>query len=153
MVSRDEIAHLCAEHDKLMIEHDQWLARREAAGAAPVQKSDDLGLVYKDHDNSEPAPAPEPDGAETDPWAGWNAWMRGHLAVERQAIREELEGTLVEIIVGLRKEWREEVTKAVAERDKEIEHLKGQVEVLTRMFVGKSADVVDLPNWRPKDVA
>ena len=39
---RDEIARLSAEHDKLMSEDRAWLARREAAGAAPVQKSDDL---------------------------------------------------------------------------------------------------------------
>jgi len=36
---RRELARLCAEHDQMMTEHDQWMARREAASGAPVQKS------------------------------------------------------------------------------------------------------------------
>jgi hypothetical protein len=146
---RRELRDLMQAHDRMMIEDQEWMARREAASGAPVQKSDEPAVLYREHYDSAPASA----GAETDEWAGWNAWMRGHLDIERQSIRGELEGTLVRIIVELRKEWREEVTKAVAERDAEIAHLRGQVEVLTRLYAGKSADVVDLPNWKPKDVA
>jgi len=142
---RDEIARLSAEHDKLMSEHRAWLARREAAGAAPVQKSDDLGLVYKDHDNSEPAAA-----SETDQWAGWNAWMRGHLDIERRSIFEEVEKALVDLVIELRKEWYEEMKKAITKRDAKIARLEGQVETLTRLYAGKSASIVDR---RPKDVA
>jgi hypothetical protein len=76
---------------------------------------------------------------------GWNAWMRGHLDIERQAIREELEGALVEIIVELRKEWHDEVKTALAKRDAEIANLRGQVETLTRLYAGKTADVTELP--------
>jgi hypothetical protein len=53
----------------------------------------------------------------------------------------------------LREEWHEEVKTALAKRDAEIANLRGQVETLTRLYAGKSADVVDLPNWKPKDVA
>jgi hypothetical protein len=63
---RDEIAHLCAEHDRLMCEHDQWMARREAAGAAPVQNSNEPVVLYREHDGNALAPNPEPDAEPSD---------------------------------------------------------------------------------------
>jgi hypothetical protein len=120
----------------------------EPAGAAPVAKSEPgLGLVYRTQENAQASGAAtdhapsEPD----DPWKDWNEWVKAHLRIERQSIREELEGMLVAIIVELREDWREEITKAVAERDTEIAHLRGQVEVLTRLYAGKSDNVAELP--------
>jgi hypothetical protein len=63
---RDEIARLSAEHDRLMCEHDQWMARREAAGAAPVQKPDEPTVLYREHHDNAPAPAPQPDAVPSD---------------------------------------------------------------------------------------
>jgi len=158
---RRQLAELYREHDRMMTEDNAWLAKREAEREALMRKSDAEGVLYREQDGNAQGRATPTDAgpknesaAETDEWAGWNAWMRGHLDIERQAIREELETTLVELIVELRKKWREEVTKAVAKRDKEIANLRGQVETLTRLYAGKSADVIDLPsNWKPKDVA
>jgi len=42
---RDEIARLSAEHDKLMREDAQWMAKREAAREALARKSEPDGLV------------------------------------------------------------------------------------------------------------
>ena len=66
VTTRDDIAHLCAEHDRLMCEHDEWMARREAAGAAPVQKSDESAVLYREHHDNAPAPAPQPDAEPSD---------------------------------------------------------------------------------------
>src|SRR5262249_37787549 len=88
---RRELAELCRIHDRMMAE-----AASERMRRPPVSESDPDGLIYKDYDNSAPAPAPE-----ADPWAGWNAWLRGHLDIERQSIREEVENALVELIVLL----------------------------------------------------
>jgi hypothetical protein len=142
MIGRDEIGRLCLEHDRFMAE------ARESLRTSPVSAFDPGALVYKDHDNN----APEPP-SEGDPWAGWTQWLRGHLDLERQSFREEIENALVDLIGLLRRDWEADIRKAATERDAEIAHLRGQVEVLTRLYAGKSADVHDLPNWRPKDVA
>src|SRR5262245_29192509 len=130
MSVRDEITELCRQHDRFMAEHTSEPIRRP-----PVSESDTDGLIYKDHDNNAPAPA-----SEGDPWAGWNAWLAGHLAIERQSIREEVENALVDLIKLLRKDWEADIRKAVTERGAEIAHLRGQVETLTRLYAGKSAD-------------
>jgi len=160
---RRQLAELFREDDLLRAEHEQWLARREATREAPMRKSnaatEQNAQASAAPPDTGPASSTETDAelTETDKknLEGWNAWLRAHIAIERQSIREELEGTLIEIIVELRAERDAEIKKAVAERDAEIAHLRGQVEVLTHMFAGKSTDtnVVDLPNWRPRDVA
>jgi len=142
MSLREEIRELCIAHDKQMAEDREWLARRGQARPF-VRKSDDpAGLIFKTVEN-EPAPA-----SEGDPWAGWNAWMGAHL----DNLRAEIENALVDLVVLLRKDWEQDIRRAVTERDAEIAHLRGQVEVLTRLYASKSADIHDLP-MRPKDVA
>jgi len=140
---RRELAELYAADDRLRAEHADWLARREAASGAPVQKSDEPGILYRVTDNNSLRPAPEPDAEPSD--TGVNLF-----GDERD---EQLVQAIGEVIYELRKEWRAEIKAAIDKRDTEIAHLRGQVETLTRLYAGKSADVVDLPNWRPKDVA
>ena len=140
---RRELARLCAEHDQMMTEHEQWMARREAASGAPVQKSDEPSVLYRVTDNNSLQPAPEPDAEPSDTGVNF-------FGDERD---EQLIQAIGEVIYELRKEWRAEIKAAIDKRDTEIAHLRGQVETLTRLYAGKSADVVDLPNWRPKDVA
>jgi hypothetical protein len=82
---RDELKQLCAAHDRFMAEHALEPIRR-----TPVSQSDTDGLIYKDHDNNEPAP-----GSEGDPWAGWNAWLGAHL----DNLRVEIENALVDLVV------------------------------------------------------
>jgi hypothetical protein len=110
MVSRDEIAHLCAEHDRLMREHDQWMARREAAGAAPVQKSDEPGI-------NSLQPAPEPDA---EPPLG----------------RAEAVEAIGGMIVALRREWRTEREVGLAKRDRRIGELEGEIRELKGLVNG-----------------
>src|SRR5262249_4858718 len=60
MSIRDEIARLCAEHDSLKAEHDEWLARREAAAASPVQRSNAEGVRYRMGPENAPAQRRQP---------------------------------------------------------------------------------------------
>ena len=89
---RDEIGQLSAEHDRMMVEHEQWMARREAAGAAPVQKYNDSAVLYREHDGNASEPTPQRDAApsegEQQDWSGWEKWLRGHLNNERAEMLE-----------------------------------------------------------------
>jgi len=60
MVSiRDEIAEAGREQDRLLAEHDHWMARRNAARAAPVSETPSPGLITKDYGGDATQPAPE----------------------------------------------------------------------------------------------
>jgi hypothetical protein len=74
MSIKDEIARLSAENDRLICEHDQWMARREAAGAAPVQKSAEPAVLYREHHDGAPAAFPEP---EHEPSGDDDEFLRG----------------------------------------------------------------------------
>ena len=56
----------------------------------------DAGLIFKTFENATPPAAqPAPDASEDDPWAGWNAWVRRHLEIEReQMLRGIAEATM-----------------------------------------------------------
>src|SRR5262245_32258201 len=59
-LSRSERAYLDQlgdEQDRMLFEHEQWKAQRQAAGEATVSK-----ILYRTHDNNAPAPS-EPDAA------------------------------------------------------------------------------------------
>ena len=65
-ITRDEIRALCTAHDRMMAEHHEWTARREVAGAALLQKSDESAVLYREHHDNAPAPAPQPDAEPSD---------------------------------------------------------------------------------------
>src|SRR5262249_44786843 len=96
MSIRDEIAHLCREHDRLMAEHDEWMARREGAGSSPRQESEPvLDLVFKTiEDATPPAPQPEPQPSSDEPTLG-DAVLEFCGAVDRRF--ERLEHAHVEL--------------------------------------------------------
>jgi hypothetical protein len=58
-LARERDRQLCAEHDRLMAEHHEWMTQREAAGAAPVQKSGDgpMGMAQRRPPRADGAPA------------------------------------------------------------------------------------------------
>jgi len=70
---------------------------------------------------------------------------------------------LAHVIVGLRKEWREERDEAIAPLKAEIAELKGKldavaelkgkVDALLTLFQGAKAEVIGLPRRRPADAA
>jgi hypothetical protein len=121
MISRDEIRHLCLEHDRFMAEARESLRR---------------SLHYDNGAQAAvPVPEPEPfDAAQSDVLARLVALVQDGEQAERE--------------------------KALAERDARITRLDGKVEALLALLGKsvnlpdlKSADVIDVPNWRKRDVA
>jgi hypothetical protein len=134
MSIRDEIRQLCAEHDRFMAEQASEPIRRP-----PVSESDtDSGLVFKTIEDATPsAPQPEPPASDAESYPPLDDFTKG----------------ICEFVV----EW---VRQKLAPPDERITKLEAQVEVLLRLLGkssnlpdSKSADVVDLPDWRRKDVA
>ena len=138
---RDEIARVCAEHDRLMAE------------AAEEQKSQaEDTVVFKTHENAQ-VTEPSSEGSFGD----WRDEVLSEaigelVAHERQREREERG----EAIAPLKREIAERVTENARLRE-EVAELRGQVSALLAMFGGgkaKGADIIDLiPNWRKPDAA
>jgi len=150
-ITRDEIRALCAEHDRLMAaaaeERRMYADGRFRSGSPPERLTDGADIIYRQHDNSAPAPAPEP---EQD-WSAWEAWIAGHLANEREAILDIVEE-------GVNKMLDQECAafdRKLAELRAENAELKGMIGTVLRLYAGetKVADVIDLPDWRKRDVA
>jgi hypothetical protein len=131
-ITRDEIARLCAEHDGFLAE-----CASEQPVRALVQKSDaGAGLVYRMTEN-EPAAAPVADAVLSD----------SDLAAD-----DPLGYAMVK--------FTEACDRRFERLERENSYLRGQIDTLLAML-GKSemvsnlkaADVLDLPDWRKRDVA
>ena len=131
---RDEIARLSAEHDKLMREDAQWMAKREAAREALARKSEPDGLVYRTFDNNaQPSAAAAPVPSDAEPYPSYD--------VLRQAVAA--------FVVT----WCDE---KLAPRDERITKLEGKVDTLIGLLGQKSfshdgkteSTVVELPRGR-----
>ena len=75
---------------------------------------------------------------------------------EPEPFTEYQSDVLVQVIVELRKEWREKRDEAIAPLKAEIADLKGKLDVVLTLLGQKefkSADVFDLPDWRQRDAA
>ena len=125
-IMRDEIRQLCAEHDRLMAEHHEWMARREVAGAAPLQKSDESAVLYREYHDNAPAAAPQPAPDASNADAGMLAKQLGIIIAEITAERDA----------------------ALSLRDERIGKLETQVETLLTLMArraAQTADIVELP--------
>ena len=140
MSIRDDIRVLCAEHDRFMAEQASEPIRRP-----PVSETDDAGLVYKQHDNSEPAPA----AAAAADWSAWDRWLRAHLDIERRGLLDALEKDMRNLIADLRREWRHDVEREIGVLKNENAELHGKIDVLLALLQTKGS-VVDLPRggWK-----
>ena len=84
-------------------------------------------------------------------------------APEPEPFTEYQSDVLVQVIVELRKEWRDERDKAIAPLKAEIAdlkgkldavaELKGKVDALLTLLQGAKAEVIGLPRRRPSDAA
>jgi hypothetical protein len=133
MISRAELDELYRADDEVRAEHAEWLARREAQARPFVRKSEDpAGLIFKTVENA-PAPALQPDAANF-----------SHDDETLYALNE----------------FSEAVVERFREIDRENIRLKAQLDVVLQLLGKsdtvsdlKSADVIDLPDWRRRDVA
>ena len=141
MISKDEIDRLCREHD-------QWIerAKDEAESVYAQRNTPKGGLVFKDNENALVSRPPE----EFDE----NYQSSSFTEQQRDAIAYALH--------LMRAETRDERDQAIAPLEREISYLKGQLDTLLRLGGVSPAkpresksggSVIDLPNWRRRDVA
>jgi hypothetical protein len=125
MISRAELDELYRADDEVRAEHAEWLARREAQARPFVRKSEDpAGLIFKTVENA-PPPPPQPNGAAPD-------------------------------VLSLLDEFSGAATDKFRRVDREFAELRAKIDTLTAIIAGdksKAADVIDLPDWRRRDVA
>jgi hypothetical protein len=74
---------------------------------------------------SEPVHTPMPAVAETDPWAGWQAWLDGYLAIERNKTDE-----IFSDIYEAYEFTRGDLYKGLERLEKQVAELKGAIGVL-----------------------
>ena len=131
-----------------MVENHEWLARREAAAASPVRKSNPEGILYRTTKQNVSTSAPQPGGtADSQPsGALFGDWRD-------QALSE----AMGHVLVVTRRELRAERDKELAKRDARISKLEAQIEILVALLGksanfadSKAADIVDLPDWRKR---
>jgi len=145
---RNEIAEAGREQDRLLAEHDQWMARRNAARAAPVSEPPSPGLITKDYGGNVLATAPQPRAAASEgDWSQWEAWMAGHLAIMRAEIHDKVARSMGTLIVELERQWREDIEQAersddeIAKLQIELDRLRGQINRLKREAAGDRAEM------------
>jgi hypothetical protein len=114
----DDLQQLFREHDRLMQE-----ASVERKPAPPPQ------VKRKDFNNALVSVAVT--NNEQD-WGGWQRWLDGNLTIAQAGLREELENTIVEVIVELRRKWKHEIVALVNEN----RELKGMLGDLLNKFAG-----------------
>jgi len=140
---REALAERAQYDTAAAIEYDNLLRAEQACepqGSPYMQKSDDDdSLVYKTHDDAD--------------WSGWERWIAGHLDIERRRMQDEV----VDGLLAVEKDMREEMVEALMRRDREISDLraevaecKGMLAATLQLLGNKSADIVDLPRagWR-----
>jgi len=116
-ITREEIRRLCIAHDRFMAEQASEPIRRP-----PVSETEDASLIYKDYDNGEPTAAATVEPAD---WSGWENWLAGHIAIEREKNFDTIADAMDHLISELR-----------AERDAELGKVRGElVAVQTKVDV------------------
>ena len=159
-VDRRELAELGREQDRMLFEHEQWMARRNAEREAPMRENERETVVYRAIDNNElaaarpSAPTASDDGL--DPYTKqivefvvmFTDEKLAELRAEREAalvVRDRRIGALENELVELKGFLRGVLAviggdKAKSMRDMHLSH--------------DDSAVIDLPAaWRTRDAA
>jgi hypothetical protein len=127
---------LRAEIDAVSREHDRLMAQdREPAGGPYVRKEGPAGLLYREHENNAPAPAPTTDSApftavadeSARNAAAWDAWVRGHIAAERAEVFDQMGKVVAEFTSGYVFERLQPLTREIASLKGENAELRGML--------------------------
>jgi hypothetical protein len=148
---REQIRAACEQHDRMMAEHAQWQAEREALASPPVRENEPDGILYRTHGDNATLPISEPDavalfGDERDEILCEGIGQA--LAHERARARAE----------------RVELDRQIATLEGEIRELRGMLgatlallgapkERFATALVNPEADadkIIDLPDWRAR---
>lgn len=173
---RRQLAELCAEHDRMMAEHREDERRRAAEQeAAEEERRAVLAEIESSRQKARQAGA---EGCHQDGLrhAGEENAAAGSVEADEEEddnppgffddpeLNRAFRDCMVEIIVELRKEWRDAIKteqenheRALTERDGKIVRLEGQIDTLLSFIAQRSAakfsqssesTELDLPNWR-----
>jgi hypothetical protein len=126
---RAEIDAASREHDRLMV-HD-----REPVGGPYVRREGSAGLLYREHEENAPAPAPAIDSApftavgdeSARNAAAWDAWVRGHIAAERAEVFDQMGKVVAEFTSGYIFEKLQPLTREIASLKGENVELRGML--------------------------
>jgi hypothetical protein len=144
---------LRAEIDAVSREHDRMMAHaREPVGGPYVRREGPAGLLYREHEESAPAPASATDSAlftavadeSARNAAAWDAWVRGHIEVERAEIFDQMGKVVAEFTSGYVFERLQPLTREIAGLKGENAELRGMLgSALTALdAVRKSAEAI-----------
>ena len=132
-VLRNDLAEIYAADDRWRYDHEQWLARRNAAGALPVRETASPGILHRDYSGGALAgtPAPVPAVSNDNP-VGHNQVARAlgtiHAKLQK-ALDDETE--LLHQIVHLEKvERNDEIVKLQTE----VGRLRGELGETLKRF-------------------
>jgi|SRR5215471_18738653 len=162
--SRRYLRNLFDEQDRLLHEHRQWTARREAEAEREARESEPEGILYREQQNNEPAPAAESSGL------GLFGDARDHVLAQalgyqisrlRRERRDELEDEVHKIMNAIARMVYpgEAAERAVHELESRLTQLEAQVRQIksrnTTAVAKAEPEVIELlPNWRKnRDVA
>ncbi|HMF27568.1 MAG TPA: hypothetical protein VKE42_02285, partial [Candidatus Cybelea sp.] len=131
-----EVRALCAAHDRMMAEHREETARRDAASNPPVRKPGPGGLLYRDGPENAQASVAAMDGAPFIDESGSEAYPP--LADLRRGIAQFVVTWCNRKLVAR--------DRKIAELEGELREVKGMLAATLQLLgKSKSADVVELP--------
>jgi hypothetical protein len=134
MSIRDDIRALCAEHDRFMAEQASEPIRNPTVSETDERR----GLVYKRFD-----PPPEPAGNGGDEPSDDEDTIQLFGDWRDKALTD----ALAEVIVELRREWRQEREAELVKRDRKIGELEGELREIRGML---GATLTLLGQQKPK---
>ena len=131
-ITREEIRHLCIDHDRFMAEQ-----AIDPIGSPPVSETGEPGIIYRRYDGGALQPASEPEQPD---WSGWERWLQGHLTILRQQM---IEG-LAEGVMTLLHRERDAFDRELAVLRAENAELRGKLDAVLTMLGQKTQKL-----WTP----
>jgi hypothetical protein len=170
--TRRYLGELGREQDRLLREHREWTTQREAEREVLMQKSEPEGILYRTHEENEPAPAAESSGLGL-----FGDWRDESLAEAIGFVISELRHEWRQKIAALQKQWQEDLDSrdgklmhalarfgfAGERAEQEAYELIGRVTRLEQQIrelsearrkdLAREAEIIELPDWRSRGVA
>jgi hypothetical protein len=156
--TRAELAALYAEDNRARALHDEYMRQRNARASPRVRETDSEGVMYRTIDNNalDAAPAAEGEGIaeepDEDPW--YTAVLSLTDAVENRFDYEERERKRLECELSYLK-GQLDVMLQLVKSGNTTTVVKTESELVERHRSEATSDttILELPNWRQKDVA
>jgi hypothetical protein len=123
---RRELRDLMQAHDRMMTEHQEWMARREAAASPPARENGPQGILYRATENNAQPPVAAMDATPSDDDVA--------QLFDDPELNRNFTHAMGYVISELRHEWRTERDAALVERDRKIGILEGELREMKGML-------------------